>query len=124
MAVCGRLWPSVAVCGSLWQEQTQSETATNHPHGDSRQTDKLPIIGDCKAGKAGWQYFLGLGQCSVVIGENARAGNGACKRNRSMKIYSGEGAAVKQTCGRGTLVLLLSSTSLKLWNFYATPGPL
>ena len=44
LALSSTLWQAVALCGR--RGQTQSETDTNHPHADSRQTDKLPIIGE------------------------------------------------------------------------------
>ena len=123
MAGCGSLWQFVAVCGS--QGQTQSETATNHRCAltDWRQTDKLPIIGDCKAGKASGA-IISL-QLESVIHRMPKFSNWAWRRNHSMKIYSGDGPVVKLE-GRTHLdsSSLKFKISLELLCYSMTTAPL
>ena len=123
VASYGRLRQSVAVCGS--QGKTQSETATNHRCAltDWRQTDKLPIIGDCKAGKASGA-IISL-QLESVIHRMPKFSNWAWRRNHSMKIYSGDGPVVKLE-GRTHLdsSSLKFKISLELLCYSMTTAPL
>ena len=103
VAPCGPLWfcGSLAVYGSVafygrgfvWGRSKHKVARTQTILADWRQTDKLPIIGDCKAGKASGPIFSL--QLESVIHRMPKFSNWAWRRNHSMKIYSGDGPVVK-----------------------------
>ena len=92
VAPCGPLWfcGSLAVCGSVvfygrgfvWGRSKHKVARTQTILADWRQTDKLPIIGECKAEKAGGSIF----SAGSVIRANAKVVDGERRRNQSMKI--------------------------------------